>query len=129
MSATTVLAILRRVVACLMAAHGAYRAASPERVRGFGQWLASLHLPVGELLAAAITGAELAGAVALWFGWRRRLVSLLFVAELATGIVLIHATEGWFVVGGGRNGMEYSVLLIAVLLAVAAESRPHRDTA
>ncbi|MBK7595865.1 MAG: DoxX family protein [Gemmatimonadetes bacterium] len=129
MPATTVLAMLRRVVACLMAVHGAYRAALPERVRGFGSWLTSLHLPAGELLAAAITGAELAGAVALWFGWRRRVVSLLFVAELLIGIVLIHATEGWFVVGGGRNGMEYSVLLIAVLLAVAAEAPPRHDTA
>ena len=35
------------------------------------------------------------------------------------GIVLVHAPSGWFVVGGGRNGMEYSVLLIAVLLAQA----------
>jgi|CXWL01.1.fsa_nt_gi putative oxidoreductase len=114
--------MLRRVVACLMAAHGAYRAAVPDRVHGFGGWLSSLHLPMGDRLAVLITAAELAGAIALWVGWQRRLVALLFVAELAIGIILIHATEGWFVVGGGRNGMEYSVLLIAVLLAVAAES-------
>ncbi len=30
----------------------------------------------------------------------------------------MHAKEGWFVVGVGRNGSEYSVLLIAALLAV-----------
>jgi putative oxidoreductase len=26
--------------------------------------------------------------------------------------------DGWFVVGGGRNGMEYSVVLIACLFAM-----------
>lgn len=35
------------------------------------------------------------------------------------GIVLVHAPEGWFVVGLGRNGMEYSVLLIVCLLSLA----------
>lgn len=126
-SPSTLLATLRRVVACLMGAHGAYRAADPDRIRGFGGWLTSLQLPAGDLLAAGITGAELVGALALYFGWRRRLVASLFAAELLVGIGLIHASEGWFVVGGGRNGMEYSVLLIAVLLAVAAESPPQHD--
>lgn len=32
--------------------------------------------------------------------------------------------EGWFVVGAGRNGMEYSVLLIMVLIAVACTAPP-----
>jgi putative oxidoreductase len=35
------------------------------------------------------------------------------------GIILVHAKEGWFVVGAGRNGVEYSVLLIAVFVALA----------
>jgi putative oxidoreductase len=33
------------------------------------------------------------------------------------GIILIHFREGWFVVGGGRNGMEFNLLLIFVLLS------------
>ena len=33
--------------------------------------------------------------------------------------LVFHFPEGWFVVGAGRNGMEYSVLLIAVLAALA----------
>ena len=32
---------------------------------------------------------------------------------------MVHWKEGWFVVGAGRNGMEYSALLIASLLAIA----------
>jgi hypothetical protein len=31
--------------------------------------------------------------------------------------------KGWFVVGGGRNGMEYSVLLILCLVVIALDAR------
>lgn len=34
------------------------------------------------------------------------------------GLILMHLPAGWFVVGLGRNGMEYSVLLIIALLCV-----------
>ena len=37
--------------------------------------------------------------------------------------VLVHLPAGWFVVGLGRNGMEYSVLLIACLLLVGWQHR------
>ena len=43
-----------------------------------------------------------------------------FIVGLAVGIALVHAPSGWFVVGLGRNGMEYSVLLIVCLVAVRA---------
>lgn len=35
------------------------------------------------------------------------------------GIILIHGKEGWFVVGGGRNGVEFSFLLIVCFLSLA----------
>lgn len=34
------------------------------------------------------------------------------------GLILMPRPAGWFVVGLGRNGMEYSVLLIIALLCV-----------
>ena len=43
----------------------------------------------------------------------RRFVSLACLGHigiLALGLWMVHRPEGWFVVGGGRNGMEYSVL-------------------
>ena len=39
---------------------------------------------------------------------------------------MVHAKAGWFVVGAGRNGMEYSVLLIVCLLALAWRDLPQR---
>ena len=47
----------------------------------------------------------------------------MFAAIYIAGVVLVHAREGWFVVGAGRNGVEYSVLLIACLPAIAHAGR------
>ena len=41
----------------------------------------------------------------------------------ATGIVLIHAGNGWWVGEHGTGGSEYSVALILMLLVVAAADR------
>gem|GEM_PF-5685317 len=35
------------------------------------------------------------------------------------GIILVHAQSSWFVVGLGRNEMEYSILPIVSFLAIA----------
>jgi putative oxidoreductase len=37
---------------------------------------------------------------------------------LIVGIFMIHLKEGWFVVGGGRNGVEFNFLLIMCLLTI-----------
>jgi putative oxidoreductase len=49
-------------------------------------------------------------------------LTLWFGVQLAMGIYLVHAPAGWFVVGAGRNGMEFSVLLILCLLVIAMTS-------
>ena len=57
-------------------------------------------------------------------------MTLVFVVQMVFGIYLVHLKHGWFVVGHGSNGMEYSVTLIAVLLATAlTASRETRDVA
>lgn len=68
----------------------------------------------------AITVFELAGSILLAFGYYTRLLSFLFILLLITGIVLIHASLGWFVGEHGTGGSEYSVVLIAALFVIAA---------
>jgi putative oxidoreductase len=114
----TALRVLRVVVAILLFIHGSYRLMSGG-VAGFGGFLAGVGLPLGAAIAWAITIGEIVGTVALAAGVFVRPLALWFAAELTVGILLVHASDGWFVVGGGRNGMEYSVLLIAVLLVQA----------
>lgn len=47
-----------------------------------------------------------------------KIFSALNIVILVTGIVLIHFDEGWYVVGNGRNGVEFNFLLICVFLSL-----------
>ena len=44
--------------------------------------------------------------------------SVLIILILIAGIIMVHFKEGWYVVGSGRNGMEFNFLLIFVLLTI-----------
>lgn len=112
----------RVLIALLIGIHGWYRLSvgtSPD----FGDWLATQGLPFAHAIAWGVTISEIVGSACLAIGLCVRPFALLFMAVYVTGIVLVHAPEGWFVVGGGRNGMEYSVLLIGSLLLVASRIR------
>jgi len=110
--------ILRIAVASVFIIHGVTRTALGT-VGGFGGFLSSSGFPAGVALAWILTLVEIVGGVALLAGLTVRLFALWFGMELAMGIVMVHGKEGWFVVGAGRNGAEYSVLILACLLVVA----------
>lgn len=115
---TSVLIFIRVVLAVLMFVHGAARIGNGT-VDDFGGFLGSQGFPIGFYIAWGITIFELVGSVLLAVGFYTWILALVFAAELVMGIVLVHWEDGWFVVGSGRNGIEYSVLLIASFLAVA----------
>lgn len=110
---------LRVAVAGLLFIHGAYRAATGGYVP-FGGFLAAQGLPEGVAWAAGVTAIELVGAPLLAAGRLVAPLCVYFMIQLTIGIVLVHQAEGWFVVGAGRNGVEYSVLLIVCLGCVIA---------
>ena len=111
-------ALLRYGLAVLIFIHGAHRLYHGG-VTPFGGFLDSQGFPFGLALAWGITIYELVGPVLLAV---RRLVmpiALISAVQYATGIWLVHWQHGWFVVGSGRNGMEFSVLLILSLVVLA----------
>lgn len=112
--------MLRLVLAGLVAAHGYYRLFTGGSV-GFGEWLVSQGIPFGAALAWAVTLSEVIGSVLLAVGRLVFPVTLLLSAIYVAGILMVHAPNGWFVVGAGRNGVEYSVLLIVALLCVGVQ--------
>jgi putative oxidoreductase len=129
MPAVRAILVLRILVATLLFIHGAARVAAGG-VAPFGGFLAGAGFPAGPALAWAITLFELIASPALAAGVAVRPIALAFAAELVMGIALVHAREGWFVVGLGRNGAEYSVALIGLLLAQAwAAGGPRRPAA
>jgi putative oxidoreductase len=119
--------LLRLTTAGIIAAHGWARWWNGG-VAPFGTWLDSQGWPAGQALALGITALEIIGSALLAAGCLAAPLCLLFSAIYATGIVLVHAQAGWFVVGLGRNGAEFSVLLIICLLAVGLQHLPHRKT-
>lgn len=116
------LRVLRVAVAALLFVHGAARW-YVGGVAPFGQFLESQGLPFGLGLAWAITVFELVGTVALALGRLVPPISLGLASIYGAGIALVHWQAGWFVVGLGRNGMEYSALLIVCLAVLAWSHR------
>lgn len=74
--------------------------------------------PFGVFLAWSIKLSHIVAAVLLLLNKYVKLAGFVTIFILIMGIILVHFQEGWFVVGGGRNGAEYNFLLIIVLLAI-----------
>lgn len=121
--------VLRAAVALTMVIHGVTRVYLGG-VKPFGEFLADKGFPQSAAAAWLLTGIEIAGGVALLAGFFSRPLAAWFALQLAAGIALVHFREGWFVVGAGRNGMEYSVVLIlccvAIVLLHSSKSKPAR---
>lgn len=112
------LVLLRVTVALMMVIHGVARIRLGG-VTGFGSFLTEQHVPLGTAVAWVLTLVEIGGGVLLALGYGVLWLCAWFAVQLAVGIALVHFKEGWFVVGAGRNGMEYSVVLIAGLGSIA----------
>jgi len=66
-----------------------------------------------------ITVVEIAGGALLAAGFLVLPLSGWFAFQLLMRIYLIHGRVGWFTVGAGRNGMEFSVFLLLCLSLIA----------
>lgn len=116
--------ILRATVAIILLMHS-IPGMFDGGIRAFGtQYLDTVGFaPAGLVLAWAIKLCHVVSALLLLFGRYLMLASLSTIAILLAGIFMIHLQEGWYVVGGGRNGVEFNVLLIATLLYIVATGR------
>lgn len=74
--------------------------------------------PFGLILAWFIKLSHVVAAICLLANKYIKPASIITIFILIVGIFMVHLQEGWFVVGGGRNGVEFNFLLIAVLLAI-----------
>ncbi|KRA40071.1 DoxX family protein [Pseudoxanthomonas sp. Root630] len=117
------LAFIRMALATLLFVHGVARVLA-DGVTPFGAFLEAQGFPFGLAIAWFVTVFELAAAPVFAAGRWVTPIALVFAAIYACGIWLVHAPAGWFVVGLGRNGAEYSVLILVCLLANAWAHRP-----
>lgn len=74
--------------------------------------------PIGVPLAWAIKLSHIVCAFCFLFNRYIKPAAIVTIIVLIAGIVMVHFKEGWYVVGGGRNGVEFNLLLIFVLLTI-----------
>jgi putative oxidoreductase len=74
--------------------------------------------PFGLYIAWAIKLTHLVSIPLLLINKYLKPLALANIFILVMGIIMIHFQEGWFVVGGGRNGVEFNFLLIFALLTL-----------
>ena len=74
--------------------------------------------PLGLYIAWAIKISHVIAAILLVLNTYLKLVVISTVFVLIMGIIMVHFKEGWFVVGAGRNGVEFNFILICTLITI-----------
>ena len=117
------LIVLRIAIAIILLSHG-IPGMFDNGINDFG----NLYLnqvgfaPFGVAIAWAIKISHVACAILLLLNRYIVAAGAVTILILIAGIVMVHYPEGWYVVGGGRNGMEYNFLLIVVIASIM---QPH----
>ncbi len=89
-------------------------------INGFGtQYLDKVGFaPIGLPLAWFIKLSHIVCALSLALDKYTKIMSWITIFILVMGIFMVHLPNGWFVVGGGTNGIEYNVVLILAFLTI-----------
>jgi putative oxidoreductase len=111
------IAILRMLVGLIFMTHGIARLVQ-NSLSGFGGFLESQGLPAGFYLAWGVTLFETIFGLCMFLGYFVRIFCIGEILILLGGIIMVHWQNGWFVVGMTLGGIEYSVVLIVVLISI-----------
>lgn len=118
---------LRAVTGIIFVTHGAARIYY-ETIDGFGEFLNHQGFMIGLTLAWTVTIGEILCGSCLAAGFKTRLCAIFHSTVIITGIFLIHLPQGWFTVGQSSGGVEYSLLLLAVLFFIYSFSGEKQKT-
>ena len=109
---------LRLPIGIIFVAHGAQKlfgAFGGYGLEGTGQFMASLGLSPGYLMALLAGGAEFFGGLALLFGVLVRPAAAALAFSMLVAILSVHITHGLFL---ATNGYEYALALLAAAVAL-----------
>lgn len=122
--------LLRLAVAAILLSHSLHGIFTNQDVHDFGaRFLNNIGFaPFGVALAWAVVLGQVLTALLLLANQVLLPAAAFNIGVLLVGIATVHWAEGWFVVGGGRNGMEFSFLLIASLLTIALSAATRKTT-
>ncbi|AWX99703.1 DoxD-like family protein [Marinomonas primoryensis] len=110
--------ILRIPVGLILMAHGAQKlfgAFGGYGLEGTGQWMASIGLEPGYLMALLAGSAEFFGGLALVIGLLVRPASAVIAFTMLMAIFSVHISNGLFM---ANNGYEYALTLLIVAVSL-----------
>jgi len=110
---------LRVPVGIIFIAHGAQKLFGwfgGHGLDGTGQWMASIGLAPGYLMALLAGGAEFFGGLALLLGLFVRPAAAVLAVTMLVAIFSVHFANGLFI---SNKGYEFALALLAVTVALA----------
>lgn len=120
---------LRIPVGIVFAAHGAQKLFGwfgGYGLEGTGQWMASIGLAPGYMMALLAGSAEFFGGLALVLGLLVRPAAAALAFAMLVAILSVHIDKGFFM---SNNGYEFglALLVVAVSLAISGGGRASLD--
>ncbi|MEN5302739.1 MULTISPECIES: DoxX family protein [unclassified Pseudomonas] len=115
------LSVIRILVGVIFMAHGAQKLFGlfgGYGLEGTGQWMESIGLAPGYLMALLSGSAEFFGGLALVIGLLARPAALALTVTLVVAIFSVHINNGLFM---SNNGYEFALALLAGTVAVLIE--------
>ncbi|MCQ2993295.1 DoxX family protein [Pseudomonas syringae] len=115
------LTVVRILVGIIFVAHGSQKlfgAFGGYGLEGTGQYMASLGLTPGYLMALLSGSAEFFGGLGLVVGLLARPAALVLAATLVVAIFSVHIHNGLFM---ANNGYEFALALLGGVVAVLIE--------
>jgi putative oxidoreductase len=115
------LTVLRLLVGIIFIAHGSQKlfgAFGGYGLEGTGQYMASLGLTPGYLMALLSGSAEFFGGLGLAVGLLARPAAAVLAATLVVAIFSVHISHGLFM---ANNGYEFALALLGGAIAVLIE--------
>lgn len=113
--------VLRVPIGIILAAHGAQKLFGwfgGNGLQGTAEWMASIGLAPGMLMALLAGGAEFFGGIALILGLLTRPAALVSAFTMVVAIFSVHFSNGLFIANGGY---EFALSLLAATAALSIQ--------
>ena len=106
--------LMRLSAGVIFAAHGAQKlfgSFGGGGLEGTAQWMASIGLQPGYLMALAAGSAEFFGGIALLLGLLTRPAAFVLAMTMLVAVITVHLPNGLFL---SNNGYEFGLALLAI---------------
>lgn len=106
--------LMRLSAGAIFAAHGAQKlfgSFGGGGLEGTAQWMASIGLEPGYLMALAAGSAEFFGGIALLLGLLTRPAAFVLAMTMLVAVITVHLPNGLFM---SNNGYEFGLVLLAI---------------